>query len=99
MPTLRDAASLDRVRARLAAHRPKLDPVTVDVVLAVVFTLLAEIPILRGAEAVDHPLVAALTAPLMTGPIAFRRRWPLLVGIVVPVTGAFASGLWAAQSF
>jgi len=89
---------LDRVRARLAAHRPNLDPVTVDVVLAVVLTLLAEIAILRGADAVDHPLGAALTAPLMTGPIAFRRRWPLLVGIVVPVTGAFASGLWAAQS-
>src|SRR4051812_3992410 len=98
MPAPPAAASLDRVRARLAAHRPKLDPVTVDVVLAVVLTLLAEIAILRGADAVDHPLGAALTAPLMTCPIAFRRRWPLLVGIVVPVTGAFASGLWATQS-
>jgi signal transduction histidine kinase len=72
--------------------------VTVDVVLAVVLTVLALAGILLGNDAADHRLGAALTAPLMTVPIAFRRRWPLLVGIVVPVTGALGSGLWAAQS-
>jgi signal transduction histidine kinase len=75
-----------------------LDPVRVDVLLAVVLTLLAEIAILRGADAADHPLGAALTAPLMTVPIAFRRRQPLLVGTLVPVVGAFESGLSGAQS-
>jgi signal transduction histidine kinase len=86
------------VRARLAAHRPHPDPVTVDVLIAVVLTLLAEGAILLGSDAADHRLGAALTAPLMTVPIAFRRRRPLLAGIVVPVTGAFASALWDARS-
>ena len=89
---------LDRVLARVSAHRPHLDPVAVDVALSVVLTVLAEVAILLGADASGHLLGAALTAPLVTIPIAFRRRWPLLAGIVVPVTGAFESGLWGARS-
>ena len=92
------AVSLVPVRARLAAHRPRPDPVTVDVLIAIVLTLLAEVAILLGGDAADHRLGAALTAPLMTVPIAFRRRWPLVTGIVVPVTGTFASALWDGQS-
>src|SRR3954451_23388506 len=92
------ASTLVHVRARLAAHRPHLDPVTVDVVFAVALTLLAETALLRGNDGTTHPLGAALTAPLMTIPIAFRRQRPLLVGVLVPATGAFDNGLWAAQS-
>jgi signal transduction histidine kinase len=86
------------VRARLLALRPRLDPVTVDVALAVVLTADALASILLGGDGAAHRLGAALTAPLMTVPIAFRRRWPLIVGIVVPATGAFGNGLWDAQS-
>lgn len=71
---------------------------TVDVALAVVLTVIALSSILLGGDARSHQLGAALTAPLMTVPIAFRRRWPLPVGIVVPVTGAFGHALWDAQS-
>jgi signal transduction histidine kinase len=86
------------VRARLAVLWPQLDPVTVDRVVAGVFTVIALVSILFSGDASAHPVGAALTAPLMTVPIAFRRRWPLAVGIVVPVTGAFGSALWDAQS-
>jgi signal transduction histidine kinase len=98
MRAQRFAVSLVPVRARLAAHQPHADPITVDVFIAIVLTLLAEAAILLGSDAADHRLGAALTAPLMTVPIAFRRRWPLVAGIVVPVTGAFESALWDGQS-
>jgi len=91
-------STVDRVRARLAALRRHLDPVTVDVVLAIVLTAIALLAIVVGGDASDHPLGAALTAPLMTVPIAVRRRRPLAVGVIVPVTGAFSNGLWAGQS-
>ena len=67
-------------------------------VLAIVLTAIALLAIVVGGDASDHPLGAALTAPLMTVPIAVRRRRPLAVGVIVPVTGAFSNGLWAGQS-
>ena len=89
---------LSRVRVRLAALRRRLDLVTVDRVLAVVLTALALAGILIGSDAAGHRLGAALTAPLMTVPIAFRRRWPVIVGVLVPVVGALGSALWDGQS-
>src|SRR4051794_16674899 len=86
------------VRGRLAAKRPHVDPVTVDRVLAVILTSIALGGILLGNDASAHRLGAALMAPLMTVPIAFRRRWPFVVGTVVPVVGAFDHMLWDAQS-
>ena len=67
-------------------------------VVAVVLTVIALLAIVVGGDAPAHPLGAALTAPLMTVPIAVRRRRPLAVGVIVPVTGAFSNGLWAGQS-
>jgi signal transduction histidine kinase len=87
-----------RVRVRLAALRRRLDLVTVDRVLAVVLTALALAGILIGSDAAGHRLGAALTAPFMTVPIAYRRRWPVIVGVLVPVAGAFGSALWDGQS-
>jgi signal transduction histidine kinase len=87
-----------RVRARLSALRRQLDPVTVDVVLAIVLTAIALSSTLLGGDAAGHTLGAALTAPLITVPIAVRRRWPLVVGTLVPVVGAFGNALWDGQS-
>jgi signal transduction histidine kinase len=98
MCTDRVALTVVRVRARLAAKRPHPDPVTVDRVLAVVLTAIALGGILLGSDASEHRLGAALMAPLMTAPIAFRRRWPFVVGTLVPVVGAFDHMLWDAQS-
>jgi signal transduction histidine kinase len=70
----------------------------VDRIVAAVFTAVALNSILLGSDAAAHRLGAALTAPLMTVPIAFRRRWPLIVGIVVPAVGACGSALWDVQS-
>jgi signal transduction histidine kinase len=81
-------------RITVAVVRARLDPVKVDVVLAVILTALALGASLLGSD----PAGAAITAPLMTVPIAFRRRWPLIVGTLVPVVGAFANALWDGQS-
>jgi signal transduction histidine kinase len=86
------------VRARLTALRPQLSVVMVDRILAAIFTAIALNSTLLGGDAAAHRLGAALTAPLMTVPIAFRRRWPLIVGIVVPAVGACVSALWDVQS-
>jgi signal transduction histidine kinase len=74
------------------------DPLTVDVGLAVVLTLDALLAVLVGGDAPHHRLPVALMAPVMTVPIAFRRRHPLFVGTLVPVAGAINHSLWDAQS-
>src|SRR5690348_8070771 len=86
------------VRARLATLRSRIDLVTVDRVIALVFTAVALGAILLGSDGAGHRVGAALTAPFMTVPIAFRRRWPLIVGTLVPVVGAAGSALWDTQS-
>jgi signal transduction histidine kinase len=86
------------VRARLVTLRSRIDLVTVDRVIALVFTAVALGAILLGSDGAGHRVGAALTAPFMTVPIAFRRRWPLIVGTLVPVVGAAGSALWDTQS-
>jgi signal transduction histidine kinase len=86
------------VRARLQARLARFDAVAVDLALACILTVIALVSILVGSDASHHRLGAALTAPLMTVPIAFRRRRPFVVGTFVPVVGAFGHALWDAQS-
>ncbi len=76
-------------------RRFRLDPVTVDRVVAVVFTILAQLEIWLGTSAGDHQLGAALITPAMTGAIAIRRRYPTLVGVVVPVIESVEFAFWA----
>jgi len=76
-------------------RRFRLDPVTVDRVVAVVFTILAQLEIWLGTSAGDHQLGAALITPAMTGAIAIRRRYPMLVGVAVPVIESVEFAFWA----
>src|SRR6266851_4504535 len=76
-------------------RRFRLDPVTVDRVVAVVFTIVAQLEIWLGTSAGDHQLGAALITPAMTGAIAIRRRYPLLVGVAVPVVESVEFAFWA----
>jgi len=61
-------------------------------VLAVVLTALAQAEVWFGHG--DHRLVAAFVAFVATASIAFRRRFPTLVGIVVPLLYAIELGFW-----
>jgi len=81
------------LRSRL--RRFRLDPVTVDRVVAVVFTIVAQLEIWLGSSAGDHQLGAALITPAMTGAIAIRRRYPMLIGVAVPVVESVEFGFWA----
>jgi signal transduction histidine kinase len=60
-----------------------------DRALATLLTIVAELEIWFSNEVTHHRLEFALVAPLITGPIAVRRRYPTLVGTAVPVLGAF----------
>jgi signal transduction histidine kinase len=76
----------------MRVHVPRFDPLTVDRMVAAVFTVLAQAEVWLGHG--DHRLVAALVAFVATASIAFRRRFPMLVGIVVPLLYAIQLGVW-----
>ena len=71
---------------------PRFDPLAVDRGLAAVLTVLAQAEVWLGHG--DHRPVAAGVAFVSTASIAFRRRYPTLVGIVVPLLYAFELGYW-----
>src|SRR5438552_3776929 len=82
-----ERSSLGSVFRRLRLH-----PALVDHILAVVFTVVAEIEVWFTTEVTHHRLAGALLAPAFTGSIAIRRRYPALAGIGVAVLGAFGQG-------
>jgi len=68
--------------------RLRPDPAQLDRTLAVLLTAAAQLEIWFSNEVTGHRLEFALVAPLITAPIAVRRRYPTLVGIAAPVLGA-----------
>jgi signal transduction histidine kinase len=81
-------STVDVVRERLLRLRP--DPFRFDLVAAAVLTLAGQLEIWIGTEVHHHRLAGALMAPVITAPIAVRRRYPSVVGTAVPVLGALA---------
>jgi signal transduction histidine kinase len=75
----------------LPRFRP--DPVTLDRTLAALLTVTAQLEIWFSTEVTGHRLEFALVAPFITAPIAFRRRYPTLVGTAVPVLGSLQYAL------
>jgi signal transduction histidine kinase len=71
---------------------PRFDPLKVDRVLAVVLTVLAQVEVWLGSG--DHRLAAACVSFVATASIAVRRRFPTLVGTVVPLLFAIQIGFW-----
>src|SRR4029453_7457576 len=70
--------SVPRVFERL--RRIRIDPLTVDRVLAVAATVLTQREIWLGDGAVGSRVGISLVSLAMTAPIAWRRRYPALVG-------------------
>src|SRR5438105_3049932 len=81
------------VHARVAGlRRFRPDPLKVDRALAVLLTVGAQLEIWLSSEVPHHRLVGALVAPVVTGSLAARRRYPALVGTAVPVLAALEHG-------
>jgi signal transduction histidine kinase len=71
------------------------DPLTLDRVLAVCLTILGELEIWLGSSAGKHQLGAALITPVLTASLAFRRRYPMFVGVGTAVVMAIEFAFWA----
>jgi signal transduction histidine kinase len=71
------------VRIRLSRRR--VDLVKVDLVAAVVLTAVAQAEIWFGSEVHSHRLWGAFIVNVPTLSVALRRRYPFLVGTLVPV--------------
>jgi signal transduction histidine kinase len=74
--------------------RLALDPVRLDWLLAIVLTVQAELEIWLGGGGGSHSAASALVAPLVTGSVAVRRRYPMLIGTAVPMFAAVNHALW-----
>ena len=84
------------VHTLLSRLRPfRLDPLTVDRLFAVVLTIVAQLEIWLGSSAGQHQLWAALITPPLTASIAVRRRYPMLVGVAVPLVQSVEFAFWA----
>jgi signal transduction histidine kinase len=81
---------------RLLRFRPH--PVFVDRCLAALTTVATQLEIWLGPDAPHHRLAAAVVAAVITLPISLRRRYPLLVGTVVPAVAAVDHAVWSPSS-
>jgi signal transduction histidine kinase len=79
------------VRARLS--RLRVDPVRLDYAVAAVLTVVAQIEIWVGSEVHSHRLWGVIVASVPTLAVAVRRRYPALVGTLVPVFSAVPHAL------
>jgi len=82
------------VHPRLARSFSRPDPATVDLAVAVLLTPAAQLEVWLGTSAGSHQIVAALVAFVATASISVRRRYPTLVGVVVPMLYSIELGFW-----
>jgi signal transduction histidine kinase len=79
----------------LTAVRRRPSAARVDLVAAVVLTVVAQLEVWLGTGNVDHHRVAAsLIALLSTASIAVRRRWPFYVGIGIAGVYSLQQAVW-----
>jgi signal transduction histidine kinase len=96
MTRARATSTVSVVRATFARLRSRLDPLTVDRVLAVVLTVTAQLEVWLGnGNGPDHNRgVAALVSLLATSAVAVRRRWPFEVGVAVSWAFSLQLAFW-----
>jgi signal transduction histidine kinase len=81
------------VRPRLALSRSRPDPLTLDLSLAALLTVVAQLEVWLGGAAHDR-VVATVVALVATASVAVRRRYPTIVGILVPILYALELTFW-----
>ncbi|HEX3057056.1 MAG TPA: sensor histidine kinase [Gaiellaceae bacterium] len=76
--------------------RLRIDPLPVDVGLAVVLLVTSEVAVWwgRGGVARAHPVGVAVIAAVVTAAVAVRRRYPFTVGVGVVVLSSFQIAFW-----
>jgi signal transduction histidine kinase len=77
--------------------RLRIDPVTLDRVLAIVLTIAIELEIWLGSNQPHHKVALAIACPLLTGAIAVRRRYPFVVGTGAALWGVVTSTFFPAN--
>ncbi len=77
--------------------RLRIDPGTLDRVLAVVLTAAIELETWFSGHQPHHKLAMAIAGPLLTAAIAVRRRYPFLVGTGAGLWGVVTSTLFPAN--
>lgn len=80
-------------------RRLRLDPVLVDRLFAALLTVGALIDAWLGADSAHHRFADALVAPVVTAAVAFRRRYPAVVGTAVPLYAGLNSALWGGPQY
>lgn len=75
-------------------HLPRLDPLRLDLVVAILLTFAAEAQILAGGTATGLVLVPAMVAPAITLPVAVRRRYPAAVAVWMVTFATAQIAIW-----
>jgi signal transduction histidine kinase len=72
----------------------RIDPVKLDVVLAVVLAVASELEAWFSSVAGRERLVVAIAGPLMAGTVAVRRRYPAAAGIAAALVAEIVAIAW-----
>ena len=87
------------VNARVPGlRRLRLEPLKLDVAVAVVLTLVLELEVWLGGGASGERLVVALAGALTTAMVAFRRLYPTTAGVSVGLLSALVAAVWGPPS-
>lgn len=86
----------DRIHNVCTVKRLRVNPVHVDVALALVLLVLSEVAIWwgRGGVAKEHTVGVAVIAGLVTSAVAIRRRYPFTAGVGVVALSSFEIAFW-----
>lgn len=86
----------DRTHNVCTVKRLRINPVHVDVALALVLLVLSEVAIWwgRGGVAKEHTVGVAVIAALVTSAVAVRRRYPFTVGVGAVALSSFEISFW-----
>src|SRR5438445_1295692 len=95
----RRAVYLGVVRARLLRLRGlRIDPVKLDIIVAVALAVGCELEAWFGAVAGRERVVLAVAGPLMAGTVAVRRRHPATAGIAAALLANLVAIAWKPPS-
>jgi signal transduction histidine kinase len=77
-------------------QRLRVNPVHLDIALALVLLVLSELAIWwgRGGVAQEHPVGVAVIAALVTSAVAARRRFPFVLGVGAVALTSFQIAFW-----
>ena len=79
---------------RPVVARLRIDPQRLDRALAVVLTVAIELEIWLTGNQPHHRVATSVMGPVLTAAIAFRRRYPTIVGTGAGIWGVVTASLW-----